>query len=94
MIERVNVPSDILRNQAECFCDPQSKFPNLQITVEENRINLNTIQQILHIIGHLNQLGDFSLVLRIDGIQLLVDAVQFFVGALKFLVGCDEFLIG
>ena len=51
-------------------------------------------EEVLHVVGHLLELGDLVLVLRVDRVELLVDRLQLLVGAVQLLVGGDQLLVG
>ena len=41
---------------------PSVNFPQLEMFVEENRIDTNAVQQIFHVVGQFGQFRNFSLV--------------------------------
>ena len=94
VVERIDMTTNVLWNQAKCLSDPESKLPNFKLAVKEYRIDLNAVEQVFHIVSHLGQFGNFSLVFRIDRVEFFIDAVQLFVGTLQFLVRGNQFLIG
>ena len=82
MVERIDMTTDVLWNQPKCLSDPESKLPNFELAVKEHRIDLNAVKQVFHIISHLGQFGNFSLVFRIDRVEFFIDTVQLFIGTL------------
>ncbi len=51
-------------------------------------------QQIIQVVIELRELGEFVLILRVDGIELFIDRLQFLVGALQFFIAGEQFFIG
>ncbi len=82
----VDSSANILRQDMENVGDPRREFADAQIAVEEDRADIDALQQVVHVAGQLCQLRDLALMFRVDGVQLFVDRVQFLVGTLEFLV--------
>ena len=80
MHKSIESPPNIMSNQIKYPREPKRKFADAQIVIQKYCVYLNAVQQIIHVIGKLHQLSNFSLVLRIDAAQLFIDTSQFFVG--------------
>src|SRR5690606_41613761 len=85
---------DVLRLDAKDASDPRGVLADPQLVIEVERADVGPIEQVLHVAIELRELLDLTLVLGVDGIELLVDRMELFVGALELLVRGDELLVG
>ncbi len=81
-------------DQVEGLGHLRCELPDAQLLVQEDRVHVGRPEEVLHVVGHLLELGDLVLVLRVDRVELLVDRLQLLVGAVQLLIGSDQLLVG
>ncbi len=75
MSKGVDSPPNILRQKLEDARHLRSEFPHTQIAIQKRDAFLQILEEIVQIVGHLGQLDNLPLVLRVDRVQLFVDRV-------------------
>ena len=92
--EAVEAAPDVLRQQAEDVGHLRRVLADAQLVVEEEDADVDAVQQVVEVVGHLAELRDLALMLDVDRVELFVDRVQLLVGALQLLVRGHQLLVG
>ena len=74
MNQSIESSTNVVRNQVEYSREPEREFADAEVVIQKYCVDLNAVQQIVHVIGKLHQLRDFPLVFRIDAAQFFIDA--------------------
>ena len=93
MREAAERSAGIMRQQIQKPSRTRSKPADAKIAIQKHDPDVRRQKQILEVRGHLSQLFNLMLILRVDRVKFFIDRVQFLIGALQFFIRCDKFFI-